>query len=117
MAYPPFDYTARHDIRVGDSYGYRTGDGMYAQVVQDLGLVLGVDVDAARSDVLERPTDTAKRADWVDYVLTQDTELSRDETDDMSRADLIALVTKAKPEPKKTAAKTTDTKTTTDTGA
>jgi len=113
MAYPPYDYTARHDIRVGDSYGYRAGDGMYAQVVNDLGLVLGVDVDAARDDVLERPKDTAKRADWVNYVLTQDPELTREDTDEMSRADLIALVTK--PEPKKTAAKSAD-KATTDTG-
>lgn len=116
MAWPPYDYTARRDIKVGDSYGYRTGDGMYAQVVEDLGLVLGVDVDAARADVLERPADTAKRAAWVDYVLTQKPEMPREDIDDLSRADLIALVTK--PEPKKTAAKTADTKTTTtDSGA
>lgn len=111
MAWPPYDYTARHDIRVGDSYGYRTGDGMYAQVVQDLGLVLGVDVDAARADILDRPADTAKRAAWVDYVLTQKPDLSREDVDDLSRADLIALVTT------KTPAKAAKPTTTTDSGA
>lgn len=117
MAYPPFDYYALHDIRVGDSFGYRSGDGMYAQVVHDLGLVLGIDVDAARTDVLERPKDTAKRAEWLDYVLTQDHELSRDDADELTRDELIARVTKPKAQPKKTAAKSADTKTTTDTGA
>lgn len=111
MAWPPYDYTARHDIRVGDSYGYRTGDGMYAQVVQDLDLVLGVDVDAARTDVLDRPTDTAKRAAWVDYVLTQKPEMAREDTDDMSRADLIGIVTTKPP------AKAAKSTTTTDSGA
>lgn len=113
MAWPPYDYTARHDIRVGDSYGYRTGDGMYAQVVQDLGLVLGVDVDAARADVLERPADTAKRPAWVDYVLTQKPDMAREDTDDLSRADLIALVT----DKAKTPAKAVKPTTTTDSGA
>jgi hypothetical protein len=116
MAYPPYDYTARHDIRVGDVVGYRAGDGMYAQVVEDLGLVLGEDVDAARTDLFERPADSAKRAAWLDYALAQDPSLSRDDADDMTRADLIARVTKpaAKTAPKTTAKPSTDT---TDSGA
>ena len=91
--------------------GYRAGDGMYAQVVNDLGLVLGEDVDAARSDLFDRPADSASRAAWLEYVLAQDPTLSRDDADDMTRADLIARVTT--PEParvlKKAAAKTEKT--------
>lgn len=107
MAYPPYDYIARRDIKVGDSVGYRTGDGMYAQVAQDLGLVLGVDVDAARSDVIERPADSARRLAWVEYALAQDPSLARDDTDDMTRADLIERCT---PKPAATAKKSASTK-------
>jgi hypothetical protein len=108
MAYPPYDFYVDRDVRVGDSFGYRTGDGIYKQVADDLGLVIGVDMHAARDDVLERPADNAHRSKWVDYVLTQKPDLTRDDVDDMSRADLIAQVT----------AKTTkNTKTTTDSGA
>jgi len=89
MAWPPYDYTAKRDVQVNGVVGYRAGDGMYKQVVEDLGLVLGVDVDAARSDLFDRPADTAARTVWVDYALAQDPALTRDEADDLTRADLI----------------------------
>jgi hypothetical protein len=89
MAYPPYDYTARRDVPVNGVVGYRAGDGMYQQVVDDLGLVLGVDVDAARPDLIKRPTDTATAARWREYALTQDPKLTRDEVDELTRADLI----------------------------
>jgi len=110
MVYPPYDYYARRDITVGFSVGYRANDGMYAQVVDDLGLVLGVDVDAARGDLMERPADTARRETWCDYVLTQEPGLDRAELDDLGRNDLIARVTKP-------AKKTAKTEPTTDSGA
>lgn len=102
MVWPPYDFTARHPIDVNGVRGYNPGDGMYAQVVDDLGLVIGVDVDAARPDIFELPVDSAPRARWLEYALAQDQSLTRDEADDMTRADLIARVTK--PEPSETAA-------------
>jgi hypothetical protein len=117
MAYPPYDFYVDRDVYVGDSCGYRTGDGIYKQVADDLGLVIGVDMHAARSDVLERPADNAKRALWVDYVLTQHPDLSREDIDAESRDELIARVTKTPA--KKTAARPADSSndtTTTDTG-
>lgn len=94
--------------------GYQPGDGIYAQVVEDYGWVLGVDVDAARPDLMERPAENASREAWVNYVLTQKPGTAREELDDMGRNDLIGLVTEAKPT-KKTSAKSAET--TTDSGA
>lgn len=103
MAYPPYDFTARRAISVNGVVGYQAGDGMYKQVVDDLGLRLGVDVDAARTDLFDRPADTAPPAAWRDYALAQDSALTRDEVDDLSRAELIRRFPDpdAKPEPKK----------------
>lgn len=94
MAWPPYDYIARRALPDNVMPGYRPGDGMYAQVVVDYGWVLGVDIDAARDDVLERPADNASRERWVDYVLTQEPGLPREDLDDLGRNDLIARVTK-----------------------
>lgn len=116
MAYPPYDYTARRSIPDALHAGYRAGDGLYQQVADDLGLVLGVDIDAARTDLMERPAETAKRAEWVQYVLTQEPGTDRDELDDLSRPDLIARVSKPAPA-KKTAAKTADKEAPSDSGA
>lgn len=88
--YPPHDYIALRSIPNDLAAGYRAGDGMYAQVVDNLKLVLGVDVAAARPGLLDRPADSASRAAWVDYALTQDPTLMRADTDDLTRADLIA---------------------------
>jgi hypothetical protein len=92
--YPPYDYYARRVLPDNIMPGYRPGDGIYAQVVDEYGWVIGVDVDAARPDVLERPTDRATREKWVDYVLTQEPGTAREELDDLGRNDLIARVTK-----------------------
>jgi len=99
--YPPFDYIALRSIPNDLAAGYRAGDGMYKQVVDDLGLVLGVDVKAARPDLLERPADGAPPAAWRDYALVQDKTLTRADVDDMTRADLIRRFPDpdAKPDP------------------
>lgn len=107
MTYPPYDYFARRDITVGYAVGYRPGDGLYAQVVNDLGLVLGVDVDAARADLMERPKDTATREAWINYVLTQEQGVAREELDDLGRA---ALIKRADGVEEKPADEGTDTK-------
>ncbi len=87
--YPPHDYIALRSIPDDLAAGYRPGDGLYKQVVDDLGLVLGVDVEAARPDLLDRPADSAPPAAWRDYALVQDKTLTRADVDDMTRADLI----------------------------
>lgn len=115
MAWPPYDYIARRDIYVGDVVGYRTGDGLYAQVVDSLDLVLGADVDAARPDAWERPADSAPAAKWREYALAQDPSLTRDDVEDMSRAQLIERF--PDPDAAKPAKKPTQKTTTTDTGA
>lgn len=87
---------------------------MYAQVAADYGLVIGVDVDVAQPETWERPADTATRAAWADYVLSQDPSLSRADLDDDSRTDLIARVSPVDT-PKATAKKSTSK--TTESGA
>lgn len=109
MAYPPYDYYARRTLPDPIMPGYRAGDGLYADAAEQYGWVLGVDIDAARDDVLERPADGASREKWVDYVLTQEPGTAREELDDLGRNDLIARVTK--PE-KQSAEKTVARKTT-----
>ena len=95
--YPPPDYIARVSIPDHAMAGYRTGDGMYADAVEFYGCVLGVDIDAARPDVLERPAKNASREAWVDYVLTQEPGLAREELDDLGRNDLITRVAPTEP--------------------
>lgn len=92
--YPPYDYYARRTLPDRVMPGYQPGDGIYAQVVEKYGWVIGVDVDAARPDVLERPKDSATRERWADYVLTQEPGTAREELDDLGRNDLIARATK-----------------------
>jgi hypothetical protein len=103
MTWPPFDFIARHDIHVNGVVGYRAGDGMYSQVVDDLGLRLGIDVDAARPEAWERPAETGPAAKWRDYALVHDHELTREQVDDMTRGELIERFPDpdAKPAPKK----------------
>lgn len=120
MPYPPYDYYALRDIPDSLQAGYRTGDGLYQQVVDDYMLVVGVDVEPAREGVVERPAKNSKRADWLNYAATQDTGKSREELDEMSRDELIELVTeKGKSEPKTTSRRSSasTTETATDTGA
>lgn len=88
----PYDYYARRCLPNPIMPGYQPGDGIYAQVVDDAGWVLGIDVDAAREDLIERPADGATREKWVNYVLSKEPGLAREELDDLGRNDLIARV-------------------------
>lgn len=114
MPYPPYDYYALRDLPDSLHAGYRTGDGLYQSVVDDWMLVVGVDVEPARENVVERPKENAKRADWLVFAATQDTGKTREEIDEMSRAELIDLVT---PKPATRSAKSASTTNSTDTGA
>lgn len=69
----PADYIAKHDIQIPGSYGfgYRTGDEMIEAARVNLGLVVGVDVDPLRPDVMARPADDAERSAWQDYAVVR----------------------------------------------
>lgn len=71
-----FEYLALRDIKVNDVVGYRTGDGMTANAVDNLRdhghtLELGLDIAAARPDVVPRPADNAPVAQWREYAIAQ----------------------------------------------
>lgn len=87
MVRPMYDYTALHRIpALGPVAYYQRGDDVQAAVVEQLGLVVGEDVVPARADVIPRPADNAKRAEWVDFAVGQG--MPRDEADDLTVAEL-----------------------------
>lgn len=81
-----FDYTALHDIPVNGVIGFRAGDDMTADQVTNLGLIVGDDVEAARTDVIPRPAGNAPRIEWAAFALGQG--MTRDEVDGMGRDEL-----------------------------
>lgn len=87
MVRPMYDFTALHRIPTsGPVAYYQRGDDVQAAVVEQLGLVVGEDVIPANADVIPRPADNAKRAEWVDYAVGQG--MDRAEADDLTIADL-----------------------------
>jgi hypothetical protein len=83
---PRMDYVALRTIQVGGVAGYREGDEMVADVVDNLGLEVGVDVLPLRPDVIPRPAGDAPRGDWAAYAMGQG--MDREEVDDLSRDEL-----------------------------
>lgn len=67
---------------------YQPGEDLHAQVVQDWGLVIGVDVEALRPEQMARPAGNAKRDEWATYALAQG--LSVEKVDGMGRDELRA---------------------------
>jgi hypothetical protein len=71
---------------------YNEGEGIMAQVVEDLGLVVGVDVKPAQPDAVARPAGNASRSQWAAYRLGQGADperidaMTRDELRDMDAA-------------------------------
>jgi hypothetical protein len=65
---------------------YREGDGLYAQVVEDHGLEVGVDVEPARPESIPLPPGNASRAQMAKNGAIQG--LDQDEADGMSRDQL-----------------------------
>jgi hypothetical protein len=83
-----WDYIALQDI-LDPGYGraaYREGEGLYAQVVEDWGLVVGEDVTPARPDSMPQPAGNASRAQWAKYAQIQGVD--PDEVDGMTRDQL-----------------------------
>lgn len=92
MANERYDYTALRTIEYPKGQpAYLAGHGVMAQVVEDLGLVVGEDVAPARPDVVPRPAGNAKRAEWVAYALAQGAD--PDEVDAATRDELRAQYT------------------------
>jgi hypothetical protein len=89
MANERYDFVALRTVEYPKGQpAYLEGQGLSAQVVADLGLVVGEDVDPARPDVIGEPAGNAPRADWAAYAIGQG--LSRDEVDDLTRDELRA---------------------------
>lgn len=94
---PRADYVALHTINVDGVVGYREGDEMIADVVDNLGLEVGVDVQPLRDDVVPRPAGNATRAEWARYAIGQG--LPAGDADDMTRDELRDRFPAADPDP------------------
>jgi hypothetical protein len=98
MPAPIFDYYAVATVRGQTGVlGYNPGDGMHESAVDNLGLVVGLDVIPARSDLVERPADNAGREDWVRYAVHQGAMLV--DLDEMTRTDIQQAYPPADDEP------------------
>jgi hypothetical protein len=65
---------------------YNEGEGIMAQVAEDLGLVVGEDVAPARPDSMPQPAGNASRAQWAKYAAIQGLDPER--VDGMTRDEL-----------------------------
>lgn len=84
---PRPDYTALTRIVQNGVTAYQPGDDVPASAVENLNLELGVQVKAARFDLVERPAGNATRAEWERYALGQGAVL--EDVADLTRAELI----------------------------
>jgi hypothetical protein len=96
MADERYDFTALRPIPGGFAgrNAYNAGDGLMAQVVDDLGLIVGEDVAPTRQDSIDQPTANASRAKWARYAQIQASALgspTSDEIDAMTRDQLRDL--------------------------
>jgi hypothetical protein len=88
MANERYEFTALQTIAYQGAPAYVAGQGVMAQVVEDLGLVVGVDVTPARAGVVARPAGNAKRSEWAAYALAEG--MDQTEVDDLTRDQLRA---------------------------
>lgn len=88
MAGERFDYKTLRPILDPDfgRIAYNEGEGIMAQVVEDYGLEVGVDVEPARANSMPRPARNASRAEWAKYALIQG--LDPEEVDGLTRDEL-----------------------------
>ena len=87
-----YDFFALHDVVINGIAGYRSGDGMTAEVVENLReqghpMEVGVDVRPARPDSIPRPAESAAVTEWRAYAIGQG--MAPDEAAEATRADLI----------------------------
>jgi hypothetical protein len=83
------EYRALETIQVNGVNAYQPGDDVYAAVVENLGLEIGVDVEPARLKLIEKPAKNASRAAWAAYALDQG--VSAEDVDGMGRDELVAF--------------------------
>ena len=93
------EYEALRTIEINGVPGYQPGDGVYADVVERLGLEVGEDVKLSGLQLLAKPAKNASRAAWAAYALDQGMEQA--EVDGMGRDDLAAFFEDDGPEPEK----------------
>jgi hypothetical protein len=70
----------------GDRPLYNPGEGIMAQVVDDLGLIVGEDVTPARPNSIPMPAGNASRAQWARYAEIQG--MAQDKVDGLTRDEL-----------------------------
>jgi hypothetical protein len=90
---PREDFTAMHDILINGVAGYRTGDGMTAEVVdnlreQGMDLEVGVDVMPVRPEAVPYPQQDAPVEHWRAYAVAHG--MTPAKAADTPRADLVA---------------------------
>jgi hypothetical protein len=82
------EYRALETIQVNGVNAYQPGDDVYAAVVENLGLEIGVDVEPSGLKLIEKPAKNASRDKWAAYALDQG--LAQEDVDDMGRDELVA---------------------------
>jgi hypothetical protein len=89
------EYRALGTIQVNGVNAYQEGDDVYASAVENLGLVVGEDVEPSGVQVMEKPAKNASRDKWAAYALDQG--LAQEDVDDMGRDELVAYFDDEKP--------------------
>lgn len=81
------EYTALRTIEVNGVPAYHEGYDVYQSAVDNLGLVVGEDVEPSGEKLLEKPALNASRVAWAAYALDQ----GKTDLDDLGRDEIIAL--------------------------
>lgn len=76
---------------------YNEGEPIFAQVVDDWGLVVGEDVESARPNALPAPAGNASRGAWATYRLSQG--VPAETVDAMTRDELRDFGEQTEPAP------------------
>jgi hypothetical protein len=89
------EYRALGTVQINGVNAYQAGDDVYASAVENLGLVVGEDVEPSGEQVMEQPPKNASRDKWAAYALDQG--LAQADVDDMGRDELVAYFDEDKP--------------------
>lgn len=91
------EYRALRTIQHNGVNAYHEGDAVYADVVENLELVVGEDVEPSGEQVMAKPTKNARRAEWEAYA--RDQGMPQDEIDSLNAKDLAAKFDESAPAP------------------
>ena len=89
------EYRALKTILYNGVPAYHEGYDVYQSAVDNLGLVVGEDVEPAGEGLVEKPAKNASRAAWVAYAFDQGVT----DLDDLGRDEIIALFDEPVEEP------------------